>query len=524
MMLYWRLCPFQLIRWLIAAAFLIANNVSHAAILTWNPNPESDSVAYYTVYVESPVATVAHQVEGSTSFELVGLIANVPYTLYVTATSAAGLESERSEGLPYIISMDLPPNLLSQPLSVASPLDAPVSISFFAAGMNLRYQWFKNGEPLPGETNSTLFINQLTLSAQGSYHAAVWNLLGRVETDRASLTVAHPPLIRTSPQSTTVMVGESIHLTASAYGTPPFVYQWFKDDQPLYTETDAVLAIFAAEMSDSGAYRVEISNIAGTVSTGVADITVTAPPQIVISPSGGYTVRGASHQLSVLAEGSGPLAFRWFLNNSLISGATGSVLEINSLTDAHIGYYHVEVSNSLGIATSHPAELRVLPPITISRQPIASTYLLIGDELRLSVQASGPLSVAYQWYHGSTKLEGQTRSELIIPEVSSADAGKYTVAISSLAQTVVSAPTTLTIITEPAAPDCALSLKKNTSGQLSVSAQTPPNATFDLHMTDSLSTPNWRRITTITADATGRATISVFVSGASSGFVRAVRR
>ena len=114
-MFYWSLSLFKFIRWLTAAAFLIVPSFLHAAVLTWNPNPETDSVAYYTVYIESPVTTIAHQVKGSTSFELIDLLPNVPYTLHVTATSVAGLERERSEGLPYIISTAAPPIILSQP-------------------------------------------------------------------------------------------------------------------------------------------------------------------------------------------------------------------------------------------------------------------------------------------------------------------------------------------------------------------------------------------------------------------------
>ena len=523
-MFYWSLSLFKFIRWLTAAAFLIVPSFLHAAVLTWNPNPETDSVAYYTVYIESPVTTIAHQVKGSTSFELIDLLPNVPYTLHVTATSVAGLESERSEGLPYIISTAAPPIILSQPAPVAAPLGSPISISFFAAGMDLQYQWFMNGEPLPGETNPALFISDLTLSAQGSYHAAVWNLLGRVETDQTSVTVAHPPLIRSSPQSATLTAGESIYLTASTFGTPPFTYQWFKDDQPLLTETDAFLPIIAAEMSDSGAYRVEISNVAGTVTSGVADVTVLAPPYIVTSPTGGYAVRGSSYQLSVLAEGSGPLAFQWFLNNSLINGATGSVHQINSVSDAHTGSYHVEVLNSLGIASSRPAEIRVLPPITISRQPLAFTNLLIGDELRLSVQAGGPSSLSYQWFHESLKLEGQTHPDMVLSNLGSADGGNYSVVVSSLAQSFISSPARVTMISEASAIDCNLAMSKGTSGQLSINAFAPPNSRFDLQLTESLGIPNWRRVTTVTTDATGRTTTFINVSQTGNGFVRAVPR
>lgn len=60
----------------------------------------------------------------------------------------------------------------------------------------LRLQWFKDGQALTGETNTLLSLSQLGRSDSGSYHAAVSNLVGRVESHNVQLTVDIPPRIQ----------------------------------------------------------------------------------------------------------------------------------------------------------------------------------------------------------------------------------------------------------------------------------------------------------------------------------------
>jgi hypothetical protein len=497
----------------------------HAAVLTWNPNPENESIAFYTVYIESPTGATAHRVEGATSFELTSLLPNIPYSLSVTATSIAGLESEPSAALPYIIEVESAPSILVEPSPVAAPIGTPISLSVTAIGTNLRYQWFKNGEIMIGETNSTVAIPSLSLLNQGQYYAQIFNLLGSIETLRVSVTIAFPPLIQNFSTSTNLAAGGTIELSVRTSGTQPFTYRWFRNEQPLPAATNADLVISAAGPNDSGAYRVEVKNLAGTARSGPANVLVLDPPTVAAPPIGGHFVRGALLQLSVTAAGSGPFRYQWFLNNNSISGATNSLYRISSASDAHAGAYSVEISNLIGTSVTSPAaEIHIWAPITISQQPISTTNLLIGDQLRLRVEVTGPSSLSYQWFRNSQKLDGQTSPELVLNEVGSADAGSYTVTISSLAQTVASAAAVVTIIDDPLASGSSLNMVKNTSGQLSVTIQAPPNATFDLQMTESLSTPNWRRIATVTTDATGRTEASINLTPTGSGFVRAARR
>lgn len=80
----------------------------------------------------------------------------------------------------------------------------------------------------------------------------------------------------TSPQNATVVAGQSVTFTAAATGTAPLAYQWRHDDVDLPGQTAPTLTLAAVTSADVGVYQVVISNAAGTVSSAVATLTVTA--------------------------------------------------------------------------------------------------------------------------------------------------------------------------------------------------------------------------------------------------------
>ncbi|WP_414664429.1 PA14 domain-containing protein [Horticoccus sp. 23ND18S-11] len=88
------------------------------------------------------------------------------------------------------------------------------------------------------------------------------------------------PAIATSPQSQTVNVGDSVHFTVAATGTPAPSYQWRKGQTPLAGATGTSLSLASTQLSDAGNYDVVVTNTAGTATSGAATLTVvpTAAP------------------------------------------------------------------------------------------------------------------------------------------------------------------------------------------------------------------------------------------------------
>lgn len=85
----------------------------------------------------------------------------------------------------------------------------------------------------------------------------------------------------------------------------------------------------------------------------------TTVPSIVTPPSAKTVVVGQGASFTVVAGGTGTLAFQWSINNVPILGATSSTLTIGSVQEADAGSYTVTVTNTLGAATTAPVSLLV---------------------------------------------------------------------------------------------------------------------------------------------------------------------
>jgi hypothetical protein len=80
-----------------------------------------------------------------------------------------------------------PPLITLQPISQTAFLTATVEFSVEAANNPSSYQWFHNGQPLPGATNATLVLANVQEDAVGFYHVFARNLGGTTTSQVAEL-------------------------------------------------------------------------------------------------------------------------------------------------------------------------------------------------------------------------------------------------------------------------------------------------------------------------------------------------
>jgi hypothetical protein len=98
-----------------------------------------------------------------------------------------------ADGIPGPIA-DQPPTITASPVSQAVFTRGNVAFGFAASGTGPFFiQWRKEGTDLPGETNATLVISNVTLGDGGIYDVVVTNALGRATSDVAILTVTQRP-------------------------------------------------------------------------------------------------------------------------------------------------------------------------------------------------------------------------------------------------------------------------------------------------------------------------------------------
>src|SRR5207249_3702658 len=106
----------------------------------------------------------------------------------VVATDTAG--SAASSVAQLTVSVSVAPTITTQPVSQFGGRTGSASFSVAASGAPAPgYQWKKNGSDIPGATNSTLSLSNLTTADAANYSVVVANVAGSVTSSTVSLTV-----------------------------------------------------------------------------------------------------------------------------------------------------------------------------------------------------------------------------------------------------------------------------------------------------------------------------------------------
>jgi hypothetical protein len=263
------------------------------------------------------------------------------------------------------------PVIVVQPTNQSVAVGATATFAITASGAApLRYQWRKdgfnlaNGGPISGAATNVLTISDAQLVYGGSYSVVVSNTFGSVTSSIAALTVTNvPPAIVVQPTNQTVGAEATVILAVTATGTAPLSYQWWLDETNLVDGAITnVLTITNAQTTNSGSYSVVVTNVAGSVTSSNALLTVTnVPPAITVQPADQTVGVGAMATLAVTATGTAPLSYQWWLDETnLVDGAITNVLTITNAQLTNSGSYSVVITNMAGSATSSNAILTVV--------------------------------------------------------------------------------------------------------------------------------------------------------------------
>ena len=160
---------------------------------------------------------------------------------------------------------------------------------------------------------------------------------------------------------------------------------------------------------------------------------------------------GKTVNLSVTANGTAPFTYKWYKDSAAISGATSSTYSIGSMQTANAGTYYAIVTNSVGSTTSDQATLVLVSSITFSTQP-ASKTVIAGGSVTFTASAAGVPTPTYQWKKNGTAISGATNSSYTISNVTTANAGTYTVTASNSSGSATSNGAVLTVTSGAVAP------------------------------------------------------------------------
>ncbi len=352
---------------------------------------------------------------------------------YVTVSNSAGSVTS----LTVNVTVNVPivaPVITTPPATQTVTLGSSITLSVQVTGTApLQFQWFRNGTPLQNGTASTFQIASAQATDAGNYAVNVANAAGSVSSTPVFITVLTPPVITQQPQSKSAVSGSPASFTVTSSGSTPLSYQWLKNGLSLPGQTAATLNIASTQLSDAGNYSVSISNAAGTTTSSIASLTVTAAPtspSISNQPIGQAIASGTAINLSVTATGTAPLLYQWFRNGIPLANAQSATLQIPNAQATDSGSYSVSISNTAGSLVSAGAVVTVLEVPQIVVQP-QSKSLTTDSPLSLAVTASGSPPLSYQWFKNAALLSGATGAILDLGAADAGESGNYYVRVSN---------------------------------------------------------------------------------------------
>lgn len=378
-------------------------------------------------------------------------------TYTVTITNAAG--SVTSD--PAVIASVPAIVVTSPPSSQTVDAGGTINLTVTATGPGmLEYQWYRNGDFIPGATSPALTVSNAKGSDSGTYSVYVKNTYQPSGvSSSANVTVKAAPAFVVQPQSTAVFTsGNTATFSVAAAGAGPITYQWRKngvnltDSSTLSGATSSYLIFYSVTPDLAGTYSVVATNQYGSTTSTESVVTVTSNPfgpQIITQPQSLSSFLGGVATFSVVAtsNNSSSFTYQWKKNDVAIPGAIASSFTIPSVTSADAGNYSVTISNYAASVASNSAVLTVgaaaVAP-TILEHP-ANVSGMIGDTVTFKVTASGTPSPTYVWQKNGAILPGATSAQLTLTNIQAGDAGTYTAIASNSIGSATSAPATLTL-------------------------------------------------------------------------------
>lgn len=387
--------------------------------------------------IATPTLALEGVVEGMTGAQFLCIVTNVTGSV---SSSAATL------------TVVVPPTITAQPQPMSVQIGGQINFTVTAIGTApFEYLWRKNGAPIAGAVSSVLAITNAQTSDAADYSVQVSNLAGAVTSTVAGLSVltnSVAPAITSQPQDAIMTVGQTVTFAVSVSGLPTPTVQWRKNGANIVGATNTTLSLTNVQFSDAGSYFAVVSNLAGSVTSNPATLTVQPvpfAPRITTQPAGQTVNLGTTASFSVAADAFPAPSYQWRKDGIAISGATLTTLNVSVANSAAAGNYTVVVANTQGFVTSDPAVLVITSLPVITQQPVGQS-ISEGANVTLSLVATGSSPLAFQWRRDGVNILGATSATLALNNVTRDMAGTFSVVVSNSAGSVISDSATVNVV------------------------------------------------------------------------------
>jgi hypothetical protein len=458
----------------------------------------------------------------------------------ITGTKTAAVTSSIAQVI--VKEITVKPSITTQPsaLTVYTGSTAKMKIAAVGSG-TLTYQWYSNSvnsttgsTAIDGATGTAYTIPTESEGVTYYYCIVTNTITSASETQKYTTTssivagtVKACTQITQQPIDTTAYIGDTATLSVTATGNGTLSYQWYSNTKNTTSGSSKISAATSSsyapptkangttyyycivKSTDSSMANSTGSSVTSNLAKFVVLAESASAPVITVQPSSVSVYIGSIAALTVNATGTGSLTYQWYSNSenstttgTIISGATDTKYSPSTSIEG-INYYYCIVNNTVTTATgtesmsaaSEAASVTIKALPSITAQPSGAT-LYSGEDVTLSVSATGSGTLSYQWYINTksnntsgSKIKGATDSaytlhtsitgtayyycmvtntdititEKKIPTVASSIATVIVKAANATAPKITKYPASLTVFTGDEAP---LSIEANGSGTL----------------------------------------------------------
>jgi hypothetical protein len=147
------------------------------------------------------------------------------------------------------------------------------TLSVAATGLDLTYQWRKNGVNIPGAVGASLVLQKINSANAGRYDVVITNPAGSITSAPITLNVKTPPTITVQPLPVAAVRGVTVRFSVTAVGDQPLQYVWQRNrlnlpSLPIYQGVKtSTLSLLHVGPGSAGKFRVIVSNASGTATS-----------------------------------------------------------------------------------------------------------------------------------------------------------------------------------------------------------------------------------------------------------------
>jgi uncharacterized delta-60 repeat protein len=212
---------------------------------------------------------------------------------------------------PYVIKAEKAGiEITGQPIDQIVDPASDVTLQVVAESANtLTYQWFKDGNVLPGKTFPSLQLNAVTVADSANYRVSISDGTRTVSSATAVLIVRDSPVILDTPEDAELLLGDALTLAVDWAGLAPATFEWFRNGSLVPGQSTATLSIPTPTESDSGVYTLQITNGLGQATSSPIVVNIAANPAALASGFVAPTGSSSPFVKNILPEPGGAYVF-----------------------------------------------------------------------------------------------------------------------------------------------------------------------------------------------------------------------